>query len=50
MVQSDPEPRRREKDWAEAEWFLEWLRLARREYQGTPAPAWPDFRQLGRSS
>jgi len=43
-AQAEPEPRRLEKDWAEAEWFLEWLRLARREYQGNP-PLWPELRK-----
>jgi len=46
-VQNEParaEPRVLERDWAEAEWFLEWLRLARRDYQGGPPP-WPDFRK-----
>src|SRR2546423_7088456 len=35
-VQIQKEPRLTEEDWAEAEWFLEWLRLARRDYQGDP--------------
>ena len=38
------EPRRIEENWAETEWFLEWLRLARREYQGSPQ-ALPELRQ-----
>ena len=36
-VQKADEPRRLEEDWAEAEWFQVWLRLARREYQGNQA-------------
>ena len=43
-VQDKQEPRRLEKDWAETEWFSEWLRLARREYQGTLPPR-TQFRQ-----
>ena len=43
-VQEQPEPRRLEEDWAEAEWFTEWLRLARREYQGCPDVC-PELRQ-----
>jgi hypothetical protein len=35
-IQEQPEARTIEEDWAEAEWFTEWLRLARREYQGCP--------------
>ena len=38
------EPRWAEEDWAEAEWFLEWLRLARRDYQGDPATP-PELRR-----
>ncbi|HKQ37615.1 MAG TPA: hypothetical protein VJ063_06015 [Verrucomicrobiae bacterium] len=45
-VQTEQEPRRLEKDWTDAEWFQEWLRLARREYQGTPPGARPDLRQV----
>lgn len=43
-VQSEQEPRTLEEDWAEADWFLEWLRLARRDYQGAP-PGWAQLRQ-----
>ena len=44
-VQTEQEPRKLEKDWAEAEWFLEWLRLARRDYQGNPPPTRPELRK-----
>ena len=37
-VQPKTEPPRLEKDWAEAEWFQVWLRLARHEYQDKPQP------------
>jgi hypothetical protein len=43
-VQTKDEPRRLEKDWAEAEWFQVWLRLARHEYQGTALPK-PELKQ-----
>jgi len=43
-VQTQEQPRRLEEDWAEAEWFQIWLRLARREYQGHP-DAREEFRQ-----
>jgi hypothetical protein len=33
-VPTQDKPPRREQDWAEAEWFQTWLRLARRDYQG----------------
>lgn len=42
--QQEEEARVSAEDWAEAEWFQEWLRLARREYQGHPE-ACPEFRQ-----
>jgi hypothetical protein len=35
-IQKEPCVAVAESDWAEAEWFLEWLRLARRDYQGEP--------------
>jgi hypothetical protein len=37
-VQIREESRQLDESWAEAEWFLEWLRLARRDYQGSPQP------------
>ena len=43
-VQEEQPPRRMEEDWAEADWFLEWLRLARRDYQGSPNRV-PEYRQ-----
>jgi hypothetical protein len=43
-VQEEQAGRRLEEDWAEADWFLEWLRLARRDYQGSPCAA-PEHRQ-----
>ena len=43
-VQEEQPPRRLEEDWAEADWFLEWLRLARRDYQGSPYPV-SEYRQ-----
>lgn len=36
MVQSQGEPQQSKEDWAEAEWFQVWLRLARHEYQAEP--------------
>jgi hypothetical protein len=42
LVQAPAEPRLRPEDWTEAEWFQEWLRLARREYQGQPK-FWYEF-------
>lgn len=38
-LQDQQKERTLEEDWAEAEWFAEWLRLARREYQGIPESA-----------
>jgi hypothetical protein len=43
-VQIHEEPRAADEKWSEAEWFLEWLRLARREYQGSPQ-AVPELRR-----
>ena len=40
-VQIQKEPHKPDEDWAEAEWFLEWLRLARRDYQGEPKTPLP---------
>jgi len=42
-VPTQDKPPRHEQDWAEAEWFQTWLRLARREYQGKQPR--PDLKQ-----
>jgi hypothetical protein len=39
LVEREEETRRVEVHWSDSEWFQEWLRLARRDYQGRP-----DFR------
>ena len=36
VIHRPEEPHRRREDWAEAEWFQVWLRLARRDYQRHP--------------
>jgi hypothetical protein len=43
-VQIQEEPRLLQEDWADAEWFQEWLRLSRRDYQGNPQTP-PDVRR-----
>jgi hypothetical protein len=43
-VQIQKEPPVPDEDWAEAEWFQEWLRLARRDYQGDPQTP-PQFKR-----